>query len=320
MSSARITELDALRGIAAIAVVLFHYTYRLEEVFNLNIFQYRFAIGHYGVELFFAISGFVIFMTTAKIKSVKVFFWKRFLRLYPTFLICMLLTYLATSFFEYERFKVNPIELMVNFTMLPSLFDVKAVDGVYWTLKVEVIFYCFIAALLFFNQLKNHKIIGAFFLLFCVIVSTVYKFHTYIYYGTLFLLGIYFYTLWQNKKNILIHTQILVITILPIVFGQLDLLIVNSVITLLFYLLIFNLLKFIAFKPLLFIGQISYALYLVHQFIGYIIIMELNKMGISNQWILLLIPIVFSILIASLVSYIIEPKVINQLNLKFSKN
>ena len=96
--------------------------------------------------------------------------------------------------------------------------------------------------------------------------------------------------------------------------------IVNSVITLLFYLLIFNLLKFIAFKPLLFIGQISYALYLVHQFIGYIIIMELNKMGISNQWILLLIPIVFSILIASLVSYIIEPKVINQLNLKFSKN
>jgi hypothetical protein len=43
-------------------------------------------------------------------------------------------------------------------------------------------------------------------------------------------------------------------------------------------------------------------------------------MGISNQWILLLIPIVFSILIASLVSYIIEPKVINQLNLKFSKN
>ena len=93
----RINELDALRGIAAIAVVLFHYTYRLEEVFNLNIFQYRFAIGHYGVELFFAISGFVIFMTTAKIKSVKVFFWKRFLRLYPTFLICMIFFSLSLS-------------------------------------------------------------------------------------------------------------------------------------------------------------------------------------------------------------------------------
>ena len=202
MSNNRIIELDALRGIAALAVIFFHYTYRLEEIFEINIFQYHFAIGHYGVELFFVISGFVIFMTTAKIKSAKLFIWKRILRLYPTFLICMLLTYLATSLFEYEKFKVNPIELLINFTMLPSLFDVKAVDGVYWTLKVEVIFYLFIATLLFFKQLKNSKIIGAIFLLFCIIVSTIYKFHPYIYYGTLFLLGIYFYTLWQNKKYI----------------------------------------------------------------------------------------------------------------------
>ena len=103
-------------------------------------------------------------------------------------------------------------------------------------------------------------------------------------------------------------------------FGKIDFLIVNTVIIILFYLLIFDFLKFIAFKPLLFIGKISYSLYLIHQLIGYIIIMELKKNEVFNQFILLLIPFVFSILLSSFVHFKIEPAVKKYLNLLNTKS
>lgn len=61
----RYEELDALRGIAALMVVLFHFTmYRQETKFG-------FKLGTTGVDLFFLISGFVIIMSLIKIKNSK---------------------------------------------------------------------------------------------------------------------------------------------------------------------------------------------------------------------------------------------------------
>lgn len=57
----RIHSLDFLRGIAACAVMLFHYT--IEESIHLsdsNVLRIIGGYGHYGVEVFFIISGFVI--------------------------------------------------------------------------------------------------------------------------------------------------------------------------------------------------------------------------------------------------------------------
>ena len=63
----RLVEVDALRGLAALAVVLFHYTTRFTELFAPNPPPtFSFPDGHYGVNLFFIISGFVIFMTLEK--------------------------------------------------------------------------------------------------------------------------------------------------------------------------------------------------------------------------------------------------------------
>jgi peptidoglycan/LPS O-acetylase OafA/YrhL len=65
MSDNRIIELDSLRGIAALAVVFYHYTTRFDAKFQTTVITDRisFPYGHYGVELFFIISGFVIFMS-----------------------------------------------------------------------------------------------------------------------------------------------------------------------------------------------------------------------------------------------------------------
>lgn len=54
----RILELDALRGLAALAVVLFHYTTRYDQLFGYSEpLAVNVSWGHYGVDLFFMISG-----------------------------------------------------------------------------------------------------------------------------------------------------------------------------------------------------------------------------------------------------------------------
>jgi peptidoglycan/LPS O-acetylase OafA/YrhL len=83
----RLLELDALRGIAAIAVVCFHlglsYQEESHKIFNLGVT---------GVDLFFIISGFVILMTLEKTKNWQDFIISRASRLYPVYWVCVSLT------------------------------------------------------------------------------------------------------------------------------------------------------------------------------------------------------------------------------------
>ena len=67
----RYQELDALRGIAALFVVLFHFTLNRPEA------EYGLKLGVTGVDLFFIISGFVIFMSLTNINSSKEFIVNR---------------------------------------------------------------------------------------------------------------------------------------------------------------------------------------------------------------------------------------------------
>jgi peptidoglycan/LPS O-acetylase OafA/YrhL len=69
-SKHRFAELDALRGIAALMVVLYHYTTKYQELYGhtgATLIDLR--AGRNGVQLFFAISGFVIFMTLERTKK-----------------------------------------------------------------------------------------------------------------------------------------------------------------------------------------------------------------------------------------------------------
>ena len=61
IKSKRIESLDALRGLAALAVMLRHYTTIFSVDYDVpSNFNFEFKYGYLGVELFFLISGFVI--------------------------------------------------------------------------------------------------------------------------------------------------------------------------------------------------------------------------------------------------------------------
>ncbi|WP_295991373.1 acyltransferase [Rugamonas sp.] len=151
MSAAgRLTALDSLRGLAAMMVVLFHYTTRYGELFGHSAPpSATLPWGYLGVNLFFMISGFVIFMTLEKTVRPMDFIVSRFSRLYPAYWGAVALTWAVVAVLGLPGKEVGPLTALLNLTMLQGLMHVAAVDGVYWTLEVELLFYA--GALLLFR-------------------------------------------------------------------------------------------------------------------------------------------------------------------------
>ncbi|WP_088283362.1 acyltransferase [Ideonella sp. A 288] len=152
----RLAEVDALRGLAALAVVLYHYTTRFHELFGNGAEPVvAFPGGHYGVNLFFIISGFVIFMTLQRTTRPMDFVVSRFSRLFPAYWVSIALTFAVTHALGLPEKLVSLTTALANVFMLHGLFGVAHVDGVYWTLEVELLFYVGMFTLYRLNWLKH---------------------------------------------------------------------------------------------------------------------------------------------------------------------
>ena len=152
----RLSELDALRGVAALAVVLFHYTTRFGQLYP-EVVQTPLQVphGHFGVNLFFIISGFVIFMTLDRTHTAMDFVVSRFSRLYPAYWVSVLLTFAITHWLGLPGKLVGAGTALANGLMFHGLLRVPHVDGVYWTLEVELLFYSGMLALFMLRQLDR---------------------------------------------------------------------------------------------------------------------------------------------------------------------
>jgi peptidoglycan/LPS O-acetylase OafA/YrhL len=155
-ASSRVPELDLLRFIAASAVVFYHFTYRplIHGVIDLAVFgpfQGASRFGYMGVNLFFMISGFVI-LWSSQGRRASEFVVSRIARLYPSFWVCMLLSALVLTLGGADHFSIRTIA--ANLTMVPNLLRQPYVDGVYWTLFVELKFYVLIFIVLASGTMK----------------------------------------------------------------------------------------------------------------------------------------------------------------------
>lgn len=144
----RILELDALRGLAALAVVLYHYTWYIGTIFpDVTLPSIRFSWGCYGVQLFFAISGFLTLKTLDGLSSTGSFVRARFMRLFPAYWISMTLTFAFIRYFGPPELRVGFDEYLFNLPMLQLFTGVRFVDGVYWSLSIEIVFYGWMLAM-----------------------------------------------------------------------------------------------------------------------------------------------------------------------------
>ncbi|WP_425824798.1 acyltransferase family protein [Streptomyces fractus] len=153
----RLYALDGIRLCAALFVVAYHYTaYDIQAVppWGVNpstLFPHLNPISSYGwlgVQLFFLISGFVICMS-AWGRSAKDFLVSRITRLYPAYWLGVLVT-AAVLFLWGPAGQSAPSaqDTLTNLTMFQTPLGVHHVDGVYWTLWQELIFYLLVLLLL----------------------------------------------------------------------------------------------------------------------------------------------------------------------------
>jgi len=316
LNKSRITELDGLRGIAAILVVLYHYTTRFSVKFDIEILSdiTFFKYGHYGVQMFFVISGFVIFMSINKINSPFEFVYKRFIRLYPTFWLCLILTALFVSFLGPDLLKVNWSDFFINFTMIPHVLNSKFVDGVYWTLQIELCFYLFILLLLLTNTTRYITIIGLFYIVCGFLLYFVFKLFPYYHHGLLFFSGIQFYKLWRGDNKWSTHGSLLAIVVLSYLFKGIELGLCISLIFGTFYLLIYQKLHFLSLPLFVFLGKVSYTFYLLHQNIGHSVQLILIQNNLTNKFLLIAIPFFLTLVMSYLVTHFFEEKILKKLS------
>ncbi len=164
----RVAWLDYARMASALAVVGFHYfwngPYHHIVPVSFGLLGRIAAHGYLGVDFFFIISGFVI-LQSASGASPDRFVVGRLTRLYPAFLLCMLVTF----FFRGMDLGQLPAQL----TMLPRYFNVEPADGVYWTLGVEMKFYAVVLVVLLLGWMKQAQwlLLGAVLILACWVNS-----------------------------------------------------------------------------------------------------------------------------------------------------
>lgn len=158
-------SIDAFRGVAIIAVLLFHYLVRWDTPYyktDLTLLSHTYpawlTLGSLGVQLFFVISGLVITMTVIRSKSVVDFAIKRFSRLYPAYLFSMLLITGIFLVVDPLDFRVGPKDFVIDLTMMGTMLHAELVDGAHWSLTPEIFFYFWTAVS--WLLLKNRFWIG----------------------------------------------------------------------------------------------------------------------------------------------------------------
>jgi peptidoglycan/LPS O-acetylase OafA/YrhL len=157
-----IATLDLLRLAAALAVVLFHYFFRgaaaegfLGEGYPLAApFAFH---GYLGVNLFFLISGFVI-AWSAENRRWDQFAIARFVRLYPGFLLCMTITFAIVVLAGTPLLPASFAQYAANLSMFAPAFGQPFVDGVYWSIVLELAFYGWVTLALFTGLFQRRKL------------------------------------------------------------------------------------------------------------------------------------------------------------------
>ena len=168
-SQHRFKHVDSLRGIAALLVIWLHVSesfIKLPGSKSTLIYDFSWYIntGRIGVVIFFAISGFVLLNS---IKSTKSFLVKRFFRLYPVFWVSIIFGILVLQ----DQIPAYST-ILANISMMPLMFDKGVIIGVYWTLESELIFY-FIGLILFIFGISRNPIAVFLLSLFFVLVFVV---------------------------------------------------------------------------------------------------------------------------------------------------
>ena len=149
----RIATIDGLRGIAIVLVVWLHVWQISWQSLTVPYVNYSFQpigeTGFLGVAIFFFISGFVLTLPYvqahlggAKPPSLRHFAGRRFLKIVPSYVLSIVVL-IAIGFQTYRTFGDATRDVVFHLLFVHDWFAVTngSINGVLWSLAVEVQFY-----------------------------------------------------------------------------------------------------------------------------------------------------------------------------------
>ena len=257
------------------------------------------------MQLFFVISGFVILMTLGRTKSVGDFAYSRFSRLYPPYWASLLFVsgYILVAQHVLgagvDRLSFTFPQFLANITMVPKWFiggDFVEIDGVYWSLSIEMGFYVLIGIMYAIGLTKPNRIVPTLVGIWVVdgLLNGV-RFLSSLSSGDhgpfpgdymhLFVAGMALFLLFSghdrtNRDKWILRVLVFSAPIFDfmrfeVVAGALTFVIVTLV-----YIAVFHGLPLAQTRPLQWLGRLSYSLYLVHAYPGYITM----KIMLDHGW------------------------------------
>ncbi len=165
----RLANLDLLRLAAALMIVAFHFGYRGPATagWTPSAFPEFAPVAREmwaGVSFFFIISGFVIAWSAEK-RDAYAFAVARVARLYPAFVVCMCVSAAAMALLAppgVDEFRMTLARWAANLPLVSKAFGQPFVDGAYWSIVVEAVFYGWVALLLALGlfQKRLHAILA----------------------------------------------------------------------------------------------------------------------------------------------------------------
>ncbi len=144
----KLQGIQALRGVAALAVVAYHAARHVSQVAGASGLTMATQPGHAGVDLFFVLSGFIILHVhrgdIGHSAAIRRYAWQRFARLMPIYWVALAAT--AAMMLPNHGEEVTAARVALSASLLPTAWD--PLLGVAWTLQHEMLFYCAFALLI----------------------------------------------------------------------------------------------------------------------------------------------------------------------------
>ncbi|WP_282069502.1 acyltransferase family protein [Olleya namhaensis] len=343
----KLNYIDALRGIAILMVIV-HHTSQQGSVATPYWFGKLCSLGTRGVQLFFVASAFTLYRSYRnrvldENKHVKNFFIRRFFRIAPIY-------YLAILYFIFHKqigvpYWLGNQPLISSSNIVSNVFFVNGISPYWinslvpggWSITVEVMFYTLFPFL--FLKIKNINNAFTFLIVTLLIKLVVQEFliqfqmipsdhiwREFIYYNLtsqlpVFAIGIIMFFLIENFKNFnLVSKKIKILSIILLLLqvgSKFDFLFVNHI----FFAIIFlvfgvilskGYLGFISNKVILYIGKISFSMYIIHfiviSWLKYFNFIDFTKNAILNYSIRLLLVVVISVVFSTVTYKLIEVK------------
>lgn len=160
-----VRPMEGLRGFAVFLVFLVHYATLMAPWISRGTplaaaAAAVHAVGNAGVDLFFVLSGYLIYGSLiSRHRPFLPFIWRRVVRIYPAFLV-VFATYLILSFLHPGASKLPAggpaaaLYILENVLLLPGIFRIEPIISVAWTLSYEMFYYLTLPAIVLFLGMR----------------------------------------------------------------------------------------------------------------------------------------------------------------------